>query len=222
LLRVPKAPTVCYVTDRKSLGDGPDCAAVREKIQMAIEAGADWVQIREKDLRGRELADLARGAVAAGRGHASLRVIVNDRLDVALAVGASGVHLGRESLNASEVVRWCRGGNAPAEFLLGVSCHSFEEAREAESAGASYVFFGPVFDTPSKRGLGAPQGAARLAEICRGVRIPVIAIGGVDEGNAAECLRAGAAGIAAIRMFQEADDVLELKDAVQTIRRLTA
>jgi thiamine-phosphate pyrophosphorylase len=222
LLHALNPPVVCYVTDRKSLGDGPDRAAIREKIQMAIEAGTDWVQIREKDLPSRELAGLVRGSVAAGRKHVSSRVIVNDRLDAALAAGAAGVHLGRESLNARDVVQWCRRGNAPAEFLVGVSCHSLEEAREAESAGASYIFFGPVFDTPSKRGLGAPQGAERLAEICRSVRTPVIAIGGVDEGNTAECVRAGAAGIAAIRMFQEADDVLELKDAVQTIRRLTS
>jgi thiamine-phosphate diphosphorylase len=213
-------PIVCYVTDRKSLGGGPDCAAVREKIQMAIEAGADWVQIREKDLPGRELADLVQAGVAAGREHAISRVIVNDRLDVALAEGAVGVHLGRESLNARDVVRWCRSGKAPPEFLIGMSCHSLEEAREAESAGASYIFFGPVFDTPSKRGLGAPQGASHFTEICRSVRIPVIAIGGVDEGNAAECLAAGAAGIAAIRMFQDAGEARALKDAVQRIRRL--
>ncbi|MGC2707047.1 MAG: thiamine phosphate synthase, partial [Candidatus Acidiferrales bacterium] len=117
------------------------------------------------------------------------------------------------------VVQWCRGGNAPPEFLIGVSCHSFEEAREAESAGASYVFFGPVFYTPSKRGLGAPQGAARLAEVCRSVRVPVIAIGGVDESNAAECLRAGAAGIAAIRMFQEAGDADALGRTIERIQR---
>jgi thiamine-phosphate pyrophosphorylase len=222
LLHALNPPIVCYVTDRKSLGDGPDCAAIREKIQMAIEAGADWVQIREKDLPGRELAGLLRSSVAAGRERTISRVIVNDRLDVALAAGAAGVHLGRESLNARDVVPWCRRGNAPAEFLIGVSCHSLEEAREAESAGASYIFFGPVFDTPSKRGLGAPQGAARLAEICRSVRIPVIAIGGVDEGNAAECLRAGAAGIAAIRMFQDARDVAELTEEMRKIRRLAS
>jgi thiamine-phosphate pyrophosphorylase len=141
-------------------------------------------------------------------------VIVNDRLDVALAAGAAGVHLGRESLGAREVVSWCRGGHAPAEFLVGVSCHSLAEAREAERAGAAYIFFGPVFDTPSKRGMGEPQGLARLGEICRVVKIPVLAIGGVSEENAAECIRAGAAGIAAIRMFQDARDAETLKQAV--------
>jgi thiamine-phosphate pyrophosphorylase len=145
-------------------------------------------------------------------------VIVNDRLDVALAAGASGVHLGRESLGARDVVRWCRSGNAPADFLVGVSCHSLEDAREAESAGAAYIFFGPVFDTPSKRGMGEPQGVAQLGEVCRGVAIPVFAIGGVSEENAAECIRAGAAGIAAIRMFQDARDSTALKDVVERFR----
>lgn len=219
MLHALKTPIVCYVTGRRSLSDSRDGASVREKIQMAIEAGADWVQIREKDLPGRELLDLARSAVAAGRDHPGSRVIVNDRLDVAIAAGAGGVHLGGESLNAREVAPWCRNGNAPAEFLVGVSCHSVEEAREAESVGASYIFFGPVFDTPSKRGLGAPQGVGGLAEICRNVRIPVIAIGGVDEANAAECIRAGAAGIAAIRMFQETRDAETLKRKMEKIRR---
>ena len=113
------------------------------------------MQIREKDLSGRELLGLAREAVAAEGG---ARVIVNDRLDVALAAGVAGVHLGRESLGSRDVVSWCRGGHAPADFLVGVSCHSLEDAREADRAGASYIFFGPVFDTPSKRILAmAPQ-----------------------------------------------------------------
>ena len=111
------------------MGEGGE--GVLGKIRAAVAAGVDWVQIREKDLSGRDLLALAREAVA-GRGLA--RVIVNDRLDVALAAGAAGVHLGRESLSARDVVRWCRSGNAPAEFLIGVSCHGLEEAREAESA----------------------------------------------------------------------------------------
>jgi len=186
-------------------------------MRAAAAAGADWVQMREKDLCGRELLELAREAVA-GQGLA--RVIVNDRLDVALAAGAAGVHLGRESLAARDVVRWCRAGNAVADFLVGVSCHSLQEAREAESAGASYLFFGPVFDTPSKRGMGKPQGGGRLAEICRSVAIPVVAIGGVNEQNAAQCIRSGAAGVAAIRMFQEARDGAAMKDLIGRLHEL--
>jgi thiamine-phosphate pyrophosphorylase len=211
LLPTPKQPIICYVTDRKSLAAGEAGAGVLGKIRAAIAAGVDWVQIREKDLSAQELLGLARESVTAAGG---ARVIVNDRLDVALAAGAAGVHLGRESLGAREVVSWCRGGHAPAEFLVGVSCHSLAEAREAERAGAGYIFFGPVFDTPSKRGMGEPQGLARLGEICRVVKIPVLAIGGVSEENAGECIRAGAAGIAAIRMFQDARDAETLKQAV--------
>jgi thiamine-phosphate pyrophosphorylase len=186
---------------------------VAERIGMAAAAGADWVQIREKDLGAKELLGLVRQAVE----NRAARVIVNERLDVALAAGAAGVHLGRESVPVSEVVRWCRVGNAPPEFLIGVSCHGLEEAREAEAAGASYVFFGPVFDTPSKQAFGAPQGIARLAEVCRSARIPVIAIGGVDEKNAMESVRAGAAGIAAIRLFQELADMETLRDTVKRL-----
>lgn len=218
MLPALKTPIICYVTDRKSLGDGDGDAGVLGKIRAAGAAGVDWVQIREKDLSGRELLELTREAVALDGG--VTRVIVNDRLDVALAAGAAGVHLGRESLGARDVARWCRDGHAPGDFVVGVSCHSLEEAREAESAGAAYIFFGPVFDTPSKRGMGEPQGVARLGEICRSMAIPVLAIGGVSEANAAECIRAGAAGIAAIRMFQDARDSGALKDSVERLRAL--
>jgi thiamine-phosphate pyrophosphorylase len=215
LLLALKQPIICYVTDRKSLTEGEAGTGVLGKIRAAIAAGVDWVQIREKDLSAQELLGLARESVAAA---GEARVIVNDRLDAALAAGAAGVHLGRESLGAREVVSWCRGGHAPAEFLVGVSCHSLEDAREAEGAGAAYIFFGPVFDTPSKRGMGEPQGIARLGEICRGVAIPVFAIGGVSGENAGECIRAGAAGIAAIRMFQNARNSAALKDAIARLR----
>jgi thiamine-phosphate pyrophosphorylase len=208
-------PIVCYVTDRKAIGSGDAVRSLTERILLASEAGVDWVQIREKDLGAKELLALAKQAVACG----TAKVIVNDRLDVALAAGAAGVHLGRESAPVTEVVQWCRAGNAPTEFLVGVSCHGLEEARELEARGASYVFFGPVFETPSKRSFGPPQGIARLAEVCGQLRIPVIAIGGVDEKNAADCIRAGTAGIAAIRLFQES---VELKDLQDRVRRLHA
>jgi len=206
---------VCYVTDRKSAGPPDLTTSVMQCIRTAIAAGADWVQIREKDLAGRKLLGLAQEAVEAAA--SQVRILVNDRLDIALAAGAAGVHLGGDSLPAREVVRWCRKGKVSADFLVGVSCHSIEDAREAESAGANYIFFGPVFDTPSKQRFGAPQGIAKLTEVCRAVRIPTIAIGGISAENAAECIRAGAAGIAAIRLFQEQRDSTALREIVKRL-----
>ena len=216
-------PIVCYVTDRESLG-AEDIAATRiirllSKIRQTMAAGVDWVQIRERDLSARDLLSLACRAVsaAAETRTADVRVVMNDRVDVALAAGAAGVHLAGESLPVPEVVRWCRAGQAPPNWLIGVSCHSLERAREAESAGASYVFFGPVFDTPSKRPFGPPQGVRRLAEVCQAVEIPVLAIGGVDGRNAGECLRAGAAGVAAIRLFQQTCVSEELMRTIEAL-----
>lgn len=242
-MKQPDKPILCYVTDRKSLGTplGADAIlALIEKIRAAVGAGADWIQIREKDLPGAPLLALTReairvagcgtpageakgdsGAPGEGSGVAAseARVYVNDRLDVALAASAAGVHLGGESLPPGDVVRSCRAGNAPAGFRVGVSCHSIENAREAESGGADYIFFGPIFDTPAKRGWGPPQGLARLRAVCRAVRLPVIAIGGVNEANAAECIGAGASGIAAIRLFQEAADSRALEKLLSSLHR---
>lgn len=220
-------PVICYVTDRKALEAADPIAALHSAIRRVIVAGADWVQIREKDLASRDLLPLAKAAIVTAidvraRESHGARIIVNDRLDVALAAGAAGVHLGRESIAAAEAARWCRNGNAPAEFLIGVSCHSVAEVQAAEAAGASYAIFGPVFDTPSKRPFGLPQGIAKLSEACRITRIPVIAIGGVDEGNAAECVRAGAAGIAAIRPFQNGDATRPLADLISELHQLRA
>jgi thiamine-phosphate pyrophosphorylase len=198
---------VCYITDRKSFQHADPIDTLLARIRAAILAGLDWVQVREKYLPTAELMSLVRAAVDMPRdGARKARVIVNDRLDVALAAGAHGVHLGGESAPARDVVRWCRAGNAPAEFLVGVSCHRLDEVQEAADAGASYAFFGPVFETPAKKSFGAPQGIDRLREACRAARVPVVAVGGVDAENAEECLRAGAGGIAAIRLFQERRD----------------
>jgi thiamine-phosphate pyrophosphorylase len=204
------------VTGRQSLGEADTVDALVARIRRAADAGVDWVQIREREMEASELVALSKAALVACAGRA--RVLLNDRLDVALAAGAAGVHLRGESMPAREVIPWVRAGNAPAEFLVGVSCHSLEDARQAESAGASYLFFGPVFETPAKKQFGAPQGVTKLAEICRLVRIPVLAIGGMSGNRSAECLRAGAAGIAAIRMFQETSEPGLLRAAVEKIR----
>jgi thiamine-phosphate pyrophosphorylase len=174
----------------------------------------DWIQLREKDLSGRELAGMtARAMACAGRGTA---ILVNDRTDVACALGASGVHLGERSLPPEEtrrLVNYCCAGK---DFLVGVSAHSLEGAIQSEQAGADYVIFGPVFATPSKAGFGQPQGVPRLQEVCERLTIPVLAIGGITLENAGECLSAGAAGIAAIRLFQDAAD---LETLVKELRR---
>src|ERR1700751_2725484 len=211
-------PIVCYVTDRKALSGEKTPSELLDKIRAAAAAGVDWVQIREKDLPARELLALVRDAVALG----SVRIIVNDRLDVALAAGAAGVHLGHASAPARDVVGWCRAGNAPADFLVGVSCHSLEGAQEAENAGASYTYFGPIYETPSKIPFGKPHGIEELGQVANAVTIPVIAIGGINASNAPQCLRAKAAGIAAIRMFQaesiSAPD--SLKKVIETLHNL--
>jgi thiamine-phosphate pyrophosphorylase len=190
-----------------------------DHIHAAVSAGADWVQVREKDLTARALFGLVRRSVEiTNERDTGARVVVNDRIDVALAAGAHGVHLGHDSIPAKEVVRWCRSGNAPTDFFVGVSCHSLEEVRQAEQDGASYVFFGPVFETPSKIPFGRPQGIAKLEQVCRGAGIPVIAIGGVNRENSVDCLRASAAGIAAIRLFQETRTADKLADSIRRLR----
>lgn len=209
------AAILCCVTDRKALAS-PATATLLSVVRRAIAAGVDWVQIREKDLCGRELAALARDAVAAAQGSAT-RILINGRLDVAVAAGAGGVHLGGDALPLAEVAAWC-AKHLPqfaAAFLLGASCHSLAEAKAAEGDGAHYIFFGPVYSTPSKMQFGAPQGLVRLQEVCRAVRIPVLAIGGITLDNAHECLRAGAAGIAAIRVFQESEDLPGVAEALR-------
>ncbi len=202
-------PILCYVTDRLALPVSSQSAAesLTQVIRRAVAAGIDWLQLREKDLPARRLLEFAREAVEAARSGGT-RILVNDRLDVALAAGAAGVHLGEQSLPVAEVARWrAASAQAPAGFLLGASCHSQAAAREAERGGCDYIIFGPVYATPSKAAQGPPQGLERLAEVCRSVRIPVLAIGGVTLSNAAACLAAGAAGLAAIRLFQESLDL---------------
>jgi thiamine-phosphate pyrophosphorylase len=204
-------PLLCYVTERRSLPARPDFtreAALVERIRDAAYAGVDWVQIREKDLDGKPLCDLVSASIAAIRG-SSVKVMVNDRLDVAWATGASGVHLGENALTVAEVVKAQRRFGT-SEFLVGASCHSLEAARRAAQHGADYVFFGPVFATPSKAAFGAPQGLERLAEVCRSISIPTLAIGGISAENAEACITAGAAGIAAIRLFQDSRDLSTL------------
>ncbi len=222
---MPRPPILCYVTDRHLLPK-LDAQDVREnlldKIAAAASAGVDWIQLREKDLSGRDCGTLAlqalqRIANSTSKHAAPARLLVNDRLDVALAERAGGVHLGERSLPLAEAKRLTDSLANRKNFLIGVSCHSLDAARSAELDGADYIFFGPVFPTPSKAAYGAPQGLPSLAKVCARLSIPVIAIGGITQENAAGCLRAGATGLAAIRLFQQAPDLSSLVLALRAL-----
>lgn len=215
---------LCYVTDRRLLNEPAPADALLQHIENAAAAGIDLIQIREKDLNARELLELTRHALAsihrttAQNEGEQPKIIINDRIDVAVAGGAAGVHLSTASVPVAEAVNWVRAGNAPGNFYVGVSCHSVADAIAAERAHINYIFFGPVYETPSKASFGKPQGIDKLAEVCRSVTIPVLAIGGITEANASACVKAGASGVAAIRMFQRKKDISAVMDTVSRIR----
>jgi thiamine-phosphate pyrophosphorylase len=183
------------VTDRnKTSGDLVEAIAT---ILGSLPAGAAMVQLREKDLGARELTDLGRRMLAMTREY-GCPLLINDRLDVALAIGADGVHLPEHGIDMATARRL-----SDPTFLLGVSTHSVAGAAKAAEAGADFIAFGPVFDTPTKRRFGPPLGTTALRAAVRSAgKTPIYAIGGLQaESGAAEVLRAGAHGVAAIRAF---------------------
>lgn len=199
-----RLPSLCLITDRRRVGD----ASMEDVILKAVEGGVSMVQVREKDLPAGELFALANSLRQATHGRALL--IVNDRLDVAQATGADGLHLPENGLSVA-IARWLLGRNA----LIGRSVHSVEAAVEAEKDGADYVQVGTIFQGPSKAGpeAGSPQareakpaGTALIEAVTRTVSIPVLAVGGVNAKNVAKAIEAGANGASVISAIMDAKD----------------
>lgn len=191
-------PVLCMITEGRRFGAARE-TALAERAAIAARGGVHLIQVRERDLEAAALARTVAACLEAVRPtHA--RVIVNDRLDVALATGAHGVHLRHDSIAARRVRRL-----APDGFIVGRSVHSAEEAAHtARDGGVDYLLFGPVFATPSKP-TASPAGLDRLAEVVRASSVPVLAVGGMSAGRVHEVMRAGAAGVAAIGLFMSSD-----------------
>jgi thiamine-phosphate pyrophosphorylase len=210
-----------YITDRTQFPGDENARqrALLAKVAEAARCSLDFIQLREKDLSTRDLETLARAArhvvkpPRPGNREAITRLLINSRSDVALACGADGVHLPADNLPPSEVRKiWAKVGH-PTRPLITVSCHSAAEVAQAATEGADFALFAPVFekkDAPHAN----PAGLDRLREACRH-KIPVLALGGVTLETARACVDAGAAGIAAIRLFQE-------NDIAEVVQRLKA
>jgi len=216
-----------YITDRTQFpGDEPARRRrLLEKIADAARSGVNYLQLREKDMPARELELLAREAMdmlrdarkarsETGNQKLETRLLINSRTDIALAVGADGVHLRSNDISPSEVQEiWNHFGiGRLARAVIGVSCHSVVQVARAASDGADFAVFAPVFqkrDAPDAR----PASLEALRQVCR-EKIPVLALGGITLGNARSCLEAGAAGLAGIRLFQEN----EIRRVVEVLR----
>ena len=180
--------------------DSPEFTQIFDQVSAAVAAGIDLIQIREKQLPVRLLFELV-SAVAKLTSGTNTRLLVNDRADVAAGAGADGVHLTTQSLDAA-IIRKSFGEN----FLIGVSTHSLREVMSARDQGADFAVFGPVFETKSKLQYGAPSGLEELSRVARAAAgFPVLALGGVSVANAADCVAAGAGGIAGISLFDKTE-----------------
>jgi thiamine-phosphate pyrophosphorylase len=194
------------ISDRKSLrGEN-----IISFVDKAVAAGVDIIQIREKDLSDRKLFELVEACSKITRESRTL-LLVNDRLDIALACGANGVHLGSHSAPVAMV-----RNHAPGNFTIGFSAHSMDELRTAEEGGADFVTFSPIYHTASKTKYGPPVGIQALAKACASTSLAVFALGGVNTGNLPEVMSIPVAGIAGISYFQKAENLQEAIEVIHT------
>jgi thiamine-phosphate pyrophosphorylase len=194
-----------YITDRKSFAgtESEQRAALSRRIADAASAEIDFIQLREKDLATNDLEQLAREAVTIVHEISAVtKLLINARADVALAVGADGVHLPSGSPPVSEIrTNWLR--HMKSAPLVGISAHSVEDVRKPDSQGATFAVLAPIFEKVASGAIGI--GLDGLHDACSQSPIPVLALGGVNLTNARACLVAGAAGVAGIRLFQDGD-----------------
>jgi thiamine-phosphate pyrophosphorylase len=196
------------ITDRKQTK-----LPLPDAVRRALQGGVRAIQVREKDLPIRELLALARDLRSLTR-EFKAQLFINDRVDVAVAVDADGVHLGRESMPA-DAVRKIVG----RDMLLGASTHSLDEAKKAEADGADFVTFGPIFSTPSKKPYGTPVGVEAVRTVKKHVHLPVFGLGGITIDTIAQVLQHGADGIAMISSVFAAPDIKQAAtDVVNKIR----
>lgn len=185
--------------------DSPEFKQILEQVSAGVDAGIDLIQLREKRLTARVLFELTQQAAQLTRG-TTTRLLVNDRADIAFGAGADGVHLMTRSIDAATLRR-----TFGERFLIGVSTHSLAEAQTAKEGGADFIVFGPVFITTSKEKYGPPVGLEEFERVAKELRpFPVFGLGGISVSNAADCLRAGAMGIAGISLFAQPDRFGEL------------
>lgn len=169
-------------------------------VEEALQAGIKAIQLREKDLSAKELFELAQNLRRMTRQYHA-RFFINDRVDIAMAVEADGVHLGQKSFLAKDVK------TIFPKAIIGVSTHSLDEAKKAEADEADFITIGPIFYTPSKAGYGEPLGVEVIKQVRKEIRIPVFAIGGIKGDNARDVIDASADGIAVISAVMGAEDV---------------
>jgi thiamine-phosphate pyrophosphorylase len=197
-------------TTEATTTESPEFQDILNQIAAAVDAEIDLIQIRERKLSGRLLFELAERAVELVQGKAT-QVLINDRADIAAGAGASGVHLTTRSLEPSIIKK-----SFEDKLLIGASTHSLDEARRARDQGADFIVFGPVFPTFSKEQFGPPVGVQKFSDVANELAgFPVLALGGVSEGNAEQCFKAGASGIAGISLFSEATRLKNLSVAIR-------